>query len=41
MLPVCMTQLAEPVRVTDGGAKLAIRGYIGPFYRTQVWERTE
>lgn len=29
------------MRVTDGGAKLTIRGYIGPFYRTQVWERAE
>ena len=29
------------LRVTDGGAKLAIRGYIGPFYRSQVWERAE
>lgn len=23
----------------EGGAKLQIRGYIGPFYRTQVWTR--
>jgi uncharacterized protein (DUF2147 family) len=23
----------------DGGARLQIRGYIGPFYRTQVWIR--
>src|SRR5690606_6060062 len=25
----------------DGGKKLQIRGYIGPFYRTQVWTRVE
>ena len=25
----------------DGGAKLQIRGYLGPFYRTQVWSRVE
>jgi uncharacterized protein (DUF2147 family) len=24
----------------EGGAKLQIRGYLGPFYRTQVWVRT-
>ncbi len=23
----------------DGGTKLQVRGYIGPFYRTQVWTR--
>jgi uncharacterized protein (DUF2147 family) len=23
----------------EGGAKLQIRGYIGPFYRTQIWIR--
>jgi uncharacterized protein (DUF2147 family) len=23
----------------DGGAKLQVRGYIGPFYRTQTWTR--
>ena len=25
----------------DGGKKLQIRGYIGPFYRTQVWTRIQ
>lgn len=25
----------------EGGRKLQIRGYIGPFYRTQVWERID
>ncbi len=25
----------------EGGAKLQIRGYIGPFYRTQVWNRVQ
>ncbi|NCZ57903.1 MAG: DUF2147 domain-containing protein, partial [Actinobacteria bacterium] len=29
------------MRVADGGAKLSVRGYIGPFYRTQTWERSE
>ena len=29
------------LRVTDGGAKLSVRGYIGPFFRTQTWERAE
>jgi uncharacterized protein (DUF2147 family) len=23
----------------DGGAKLQVRGFIGPFYRTQIWNR--
>ena len=23
----------------DGGAKLEVRGYLGPFWRTQVWQR--
>ena len=25
----------------DGGAKLELRGYIGPFYRSQTWLRVE
>jgi uncharacterized protein (DUF2147 family) len=25
----------------EGGRKLEMRGYIGPFYRTQVWVRVE
>ena len=25
----------------EGGTKLEMRGYIGPFYRTQVWLRVE
>lgn len=25
----------------DDGKKLQVRGYIGPFYRTQVWQRVE
>jgi uncharacterized protein (DUF2147 family) len=25
----------------DGGRQLQMRGYIGPFYRTQVWQRVE
>jgi uncharacterized protein (DUF2147 family) len=25
----------------DGGSKLQIRGYIGPFYRTQIWNRVQ
>jgi len=29
------------MRVAEGGGKLTIRGYIGPFYRTQTWERAE
>jgi len=29
------------VRTVDGGAKLQMRGYIGPFYRTQTWIRVE
>jgi hypothetical protein len=23
----------------EGGKKLQVRGYLGPFWRTQVWER--
>ncbi len=25
----------------EGGSKLQVRGYIGPFYRTQVWTRVQ
>ena len=25
----------------EGGRQLQVRGYIGPFYRTQVWQRIE
>lgn len=25
----------------DNGRKLQVRGYIGPFFRTQVWERVD
>jgi uncharacterized protein (DUF2147 family) len=25
----------------EGGSKLQIRGYVGPFYRTQVWIRVQ
>ena len=25
----------------DGGKKLLVRGYIGPFYRTQTWLRVQ
>jgi uncharacterized protein (DUF2147 family) len=25
----------------DGGAKLEVRGYLGPFWRTQVWQRVQ
>ncbi|MCB2017074.1 MAG: DUF2147 domain-containing protein [Hydrogenophaga sp.] len=29
------------LRPVDGGKKLEMRGYVGPFYRTQVWLRVE
>jgi len=29
------------IKPVDGGQKLEMRGYIGPFYRTQVWIRVE
>jgi uncharacterized protein (DUF2147 family) len=29
------------IKPIDGGKKLQVRGYIGPFYRTQVWLRVE
>ena len=29
------------LKPVDGGKKLEMRGYIGPFYRTQVWMRVE
>ncbi len=25
----------------DGGARLEVRGYLGPFWRTQVWQRVQ
>ena len=25
----------------EGGKKLQVRGYIGPFYRTQIWQRVQ
>jgi uncharacterized protein (DUF2147 family) len=27
------------VKIIDGGKKLQVRGYIGPFFRTQIWQR--
>ncbi|MGH8821803.1 MAG: DUF2147 domain-containing protein, partial [Rhodoferax sp.] len=29
------------LKPVDGGQKLEVRGYLGPFYRTQVWIRVE
>ena len=29
------------IKPIDGGKKLEFRGYIGPFYRTQIWLRVE
>ena len=29
------------LKAVDGGKQLEMRGYIGPFYRTQVWTRVE
>jgi uncharacterized protein (DUF2147 family) len=29
------------IQPIEGGKKLEMRGYIGPFYRTQVWVRVE
>ena len=29
------------VRTIEGGKQLQMRGYIGPFYRTQTWVRVE
>ena len=29
------------LKPVDGGKKLEMRGYIGPFYRTQTWIRVE
>jgi uncharacterized protein (DUF2147 family) len=29
------------LKPVDGGRKLEMRGYIGPFYRTQTWLRVE
>ena len=29
------------LKAVDGGKQLEMRGYIGPFYRTQVWTRIE
>jgi uncharacterized protein (DUF2147 family) len=29
------------LKPVDGGKKLEMRGYIGPFYRTQTWVRVE
>jgi uncharacterized protein (DUF2147 family) len=27
------------IEVIEGGKKLKVRGYLGPFYRTQIWVR--
>jgi hypothetical protein len=37
------TTASLPVRLKpkDGGKELAVRGYIGPFYRNQTWIRVE
>jgi len=29
------------LKPVNGGAQLEMRGYLGPFYRTQVWHRVE
>jgi uncharacterized protein (DUF2147 family) len=29
------------LKTLDGGTQLQVRGYLGPFYRTQVWQRVE
>lgn len=29
------------LKPVNGGAQLEMRGYIGPFYRTQVWQRVQ
>lgn len=29
------------LKPVDGGSKLEVRGYIGPFFRTQTWVRVE
>ena len=29
------------IRMIEGGRKLLLRGYLGPFYRTQEWIRVE
>lgn len=29
------------IKVIEGGKKLELRGYLGPFYRTQVWTRAD
>jgi uncharacterized protein (DUF2147 family) len=29
------------LRLVDGGRTLQVRGYLGPFYRTQTWTRIE
>ncbi|MBK7614996.1 MAG: DUF2147 domain-containing protein [Vitreoscilla sp.] len=29
------------LKPVDGGKRMEMRGYIGPFYRTQVWVRVE
>ena len=29
------------LKTIEGGKRLEMRGYLGPFYRTQVWQRAE
>lgn len=29
------------IKVIEGGKKLELRGYLGPFYRTQVWLKAD
>jgi len=29
------------IKPIDGGKELQMRGYLGPFYRTQVWQRVQ
>ncbi len=29
------------IKPIEGGAKLQMRGYIGPFYRTQIWVKAQ
>jgi uncharacterized protein (DUF2147 family) len=32
---------AVRLKPLDGGKRLEVRGYIGPFFRTQIWNRVE
>jgi uncharacterized protein (DUF2147 family) len=39
--PETGTEYRTSLTLIEGGKKLQVRGYLGPFWRTQIWDRLE